>query len=60
MTGFYIKCSSVLKWVSLQNVEPIATFIRGKLGTSKIDCGDKMFKKAMFIYILRRELGFDF
>ena len=60
MTGFYIKCSSVLKWVSLQNVEPIATFIRGKLGTNKINCGDKILKNTMFIYILRRKLGFDF
>ena len=29
-------------------------FIRGKLGTSKIDLGDKMLEEAMFDYILKR------
>ena len=34
-------------------------FIRGNLGTSKIDCGDKIcLLEAMFAYFLKREIEY--
>ena len=37
---------------------PLLLFIRRKLGTSKIDCGDKTLKKPCFFYILKREIEY--
>ena len=31
-------------------------FILEKLATIKIDCGDKNFEEAMFVYILKQEI----